>query len=123
MPRTTIFRSSLMTTLALAALVPAASAQDAQQSNRSHTVVRGDTLWDLARRYLGDPFLWPQIYRLNDVPLWKGRHRGRGHRWVGVAGRSQQPGGDPLDHRPGNHLGGLGGAAEQHLPGRVGQVA
>ncbi len=30
-----------------------------------HTIVRGDTLWDLAAHYLGDPFLWPQIWERN----------------------------------------------------------
>jgi hypothetical protein len=30
-----------------------------------HTIVKGDTLWDLAAHYLGDPFLWPQIWERN----------------------------------------------------------
>jgi len=64
MPRMTISRSRLsflfLLTLGLGA---PASAQGAKAT--SHTVQKGDTLWDIARAYLGDPFLWPQIYKLN----------------------------------------------------------
>lgn len=30
-----------------------------------HLVVKGDTLWDLGAKYLGNPFAWPQIWELN----------------------------------------------------------
>jgi hypothetical protein len=30
-----------------------------------HTVRRGDTLWDLARHYLKNPFKWPEIFQRN----------------------------------------------------------
>jgi hypothetical protein len=54
--------------LALAALVAVAapSAAEAQAaSGDTHTVRSGDTLWDIARQYMSDPFLWPEVYRLN----------------------------------------------------------
>lgn len=30
-----------------------------------HVIERGDTLWDLARRYLGNAYLWPQVWTQN----------------------------------------------------------
>ncbi len=59
---------ALVSPLCLAAglLVGAAPAARAQAPD-THTVKSGDTLWDIARRYLNDPFLWPDIYRLNTI--------------------------------------------------------
>lgn len=34
-----------------------------------HIIVKGDTLWDLAAHYLGDPFLWPQLWERNPYIL------------------------------------------------------
>ena len=52
--------------LAAGLLLGVAPAAGAQMPD-SHTVKTGDTLWDIARRYLNDPFLWPDIYRLNTM--------------------------------------------------------
>jgi len=37
-----------------------------------HVVVKGDTLWHIARRYIGDPFRYPELARLSQIkdPDW-----------------------------------------------------
>ncbi len=61
MPRS--FRLNWLGALALVLCPSLASAQE--PAPQTHTVRKGDTLWDLARQYRNDPFLWPDIYRLN----------------------------------------------------------
>ena len=56
MPR--MFRWNWLGVFALAACPSLALAQ---ASSQSHTVRKGDTLWDLARQYRNDPFLWPGL--------------------------------------------------------------
>jgi hypothetical protein len=58
-------KAALAVAATLAAVAPLAAQQDTVPEGRVHTVRRGDTLWDLARQYLADPFLWPEIFRLN----------------------------------------------------------
>jgi hypothetical protein len=53
--------------LVSALAVPAAHAQQPEQPQKpkEHVVRKGDTLWDLARSYLNDPFRWPMIFEAN----------------------------------------------------------
>jgi hypothetical protein len=50
---------------ALAVPAVAQAQQQTQQQPKEHVVRKGDTLWDLARSYLSDPFRWPMIYEAN----------------------------------------------------------
>mgnify|MGYP001288018026 FL=1 len=69
MPRMTIYRSEFLTVALLlggaADAMSAAAAQAKQPAQASYTVRAGDTLWSISQQLLGDPFLWPQIYRFN----------------------------------------------------------
>ena len=42
-------------------------ATEPAKTQRVHTVVHGDTLWDIAERYLGDGRRYPEIKRLNNL--------------------------------------------------------
>ena len=63
MPRT--FSSTLGWLAALTVALPATGVLAQEPLPQTHTVKKGDTLWDLAQFYLKDPFLWPGIYRQN----------------------------------------------------------
>ena len=62
-------RSRLVSTIVLAGLVLSPLQGFAQGGTQTHTVKKGDTLWDLAQQYLGDPFKWPEIYRRNTATV------------------------------------------------------
>ena len=74
MRRTTISRFKGAGALTAAALLAAAGPLAAQDTTvvqvpqqRVHMVTVGETLWTLAELYLGDPYLWPEIYRINTL--------------------------------------------------------
>ena len=58
----------LVSVLIVATAVPS-QAQELRTQPREHVVRRGDTLWDLARSYLNNPYLWPRIFDANRTAI------------------------------------------------------
>lgn len=48
---------------------PAAPLELADNAPDRHIVVRGDTLWDIAAKFLKEPYRWPDIWRLNQEDI------------------------------------------------------
>jgi LysM repeat protein len=76
MPKTlaTILRAAVVIASLATVTTPALDAQVVSSTNAAasttpavvkHTVKRGDTLWDIARFYLKDPFRWPEVFHAN----------------------------------------------------------
>jgi len=64
-----MFRAS---TLALLLSLPTGllwGQENPQTPVLTHEVVRGETLWGLAERYLGNPFRWPMIFEANQAQI------------------------------------------------------
>jgi hypothetical protein len=59
----------MIATAALAGLFAAASVAEPvrlrEDAPDRHVVVKGDTLWDISAKFLKDPWLWPEVWRLN----------------------------------------------------------
>ncbi len=60
-----MYRSMVGTLLFLILPSLATSQEVAQTRGSTHEVLRGETLWSLAERYLGNPYRWPLIYEAN----------------------------------------------------------
>jgi hypothetical protein len=71
-----IFHQALLraTMLGCALLIaaPLTAQEPAAPQSREHVVKRGDTLWDLARTYLRNPFMWPCLWEANKSTLKSG---------------------------------------------------
>jgi len=66
-----VLRISLLLTclwaVPLAALAQAVGISPDGKKGHIHTVVKGDTLWDITETYLGTAWVWPSIWKENDI--------------------------------------------------------
>ena len=53
----------LLLFLFVPSLVPAET--QVYQEYKDYTIEKGDTLWDISRKELNDPFLWPKVWKEN----------------------------------------------------------
>lgn len=56
---------SLLLSIGITALVVAQDIELNPDHPESYVVVKGDTLWDIASKFLSDPWLWPEIWHVN----------------------------------------------------------
>jgi LysM domain len=59
----------MLAAAALLVAAPLAAQDDPAQPDQVHVVRPGETLWEIARACLEDPFLWPEIFRLNTATV------------------------------------------------------
>ncbi|WP_075184734.1 LysM peptidoglycan-binding domain-containing protein [Teredinibacter haidensis] len=60
--------SGVLAALALFAAIPAGFAEEPELHDTvpaTHTVVKGDTLWDISAAFLKNPWMWPEIWHVN----------------------------------------------------------
>lgn len=58
---------TLLLIAAISFVFPAAADEVRLQNNapERHVVVKGDTLWDISKKFLKDPWKWPEVWQLN----------------------------------------------------------
>ena len=88
-------RAATLVAAGLAAAAPAVAQEQSAQQPRVHVVQQGETLWDIARVYLNDPFLWPEIFRLNTDVVEDPARIYPSERLVIPDGAARDGGGDP----------------------------
>jgi hypothetical protein len=39
--------------------------QEKKDAENVHTIIQGETLWEISSKFLNDPFLWPKLWQMN----------------------------------------------------------